>query len=114
MNVWRFVPKKDYTSNRILSAVLQLSPGIIHNAPLTSLYLDLSIGTELLVDETVLAEGHLTPGGVANLTALGNVVQTQRLKYDFQFHSTEFDCDLVCNISPLVVSHTDILSYSQC
>lgn len=77
MNSWRFRPKKDYDSNRLLSAVLQLSPG-----------------TEVLVDETVLTAGQLTQVGVANLTALGNVIQWQRLSYDFQFHATEFDCDL--------------------
>ena len=27
MNSWRFTPKKDYESNRLLAAVLQLSPG---------------------------------------------------------------------------------------
>lgn len=54
------------------------------------------------MDETVLTAGQLTQVGVANLTALGNVIQWQRLSYDFQFHTTEFDCDLVrqlcCNI----------------
>ena len=29
MNTWRFTPKKDYDSNRILASVLQLSPGIV-------------------------------------------------------------------------------------
>lgn len=52
-------------------------------------------GTQVLVDETVMTAGQLTQVGVANLSALGNVVQWQRLNYDFQFHTTEFDCDLV-------------------
>lgn len=77
MNSWRFTPKKDYDSNRLLAAVLQLSAG-----------------TEVLVDETVLTAGQLTSVGVANLTALGNVIQWQKLGYDFQFHTTEFECDL--------------------
>lgn len=47
------------------------------------------------MDETVLTTGQLTQVGVANLTALGNVIQWQRLSYDFQFHTTEFECNLV-------------------
>ena len=47
------------------------------------------------MDETVLTAGQLTSVGVANLTALGNVIQWQKLGYDFQFHTTEFECDLV-------------------
>lgn len=49
----------------------------------------------MLVDETVLTAGQLTQVGVANLTALGNLIQWQRVTYDFQFHSTEFNCDVV-------------------
>ncbi len=49
----------------------------------------------MLVDETVLTTGQLTQVGVANLTALGNLIQWQKLSYDFQFHTTEFDCDVV-------------------
>ena len=55
------------------------------------------VGTHVLVDETVLTAGQLTQVGVANLTALGNLIQWQRVTYDFQFHSTEFDCDVVCS-----------------
>ena len=55
----------------------------------------LHTGTEVLLDETVLTAGQLTQEGVANLKALGNVVQWQRLSYDFKFHTAEFDCDLV-------------------
>lgn len=47
------------------------------------------------MDETVLTAGQLTEVGVANLTALGNVIQWQKLGYDFQFYSTDFECDLV-------------------
>ena len=55
----------------------------------------LCLGTQVLVDETVLTAGQLTKVGVANLTALGNLTQWQRVPYDFQFHSTDFDCDVV-------------------
>ena len=32
--------------------------------------------------------------GVKNITALGNVVQWQKVDYDFQFHKQEFKCDI--------------------
>ncbi len=53
------------------------------------------IGTHLLADETALSSGQLTEVGVSNLTALGNVIQWQKVTYDFQYHTTEFDCNLV-------------------
>ena len=49
----------------------------------------------MVVDETALSVGQLTEVGVANITALGNVIQWQKLPYNFQFHNTEFDTDLV-------------------
>lgn len=39
--------------------------------------------------------GRLDEKGMANLTALGNVVQSQVVKYDFEYHQQEFHCDLV-------------------
>lgn len=33
--------------------------------------------------------------GVKNLTALSNVVRWQKVDYDFNYHQTEFFCDLV-------------------
>ena len=42
-----------------------------------------------------MAPGKLEEKGVNNLTALGNLVQWQKLSYDFQFHTMEFECDVV-------------------
>ncbi len=62
-------------------------------------FCDLSPGTEVIVDETVLQPGQLSDGGVKNLTALGNVVQWQKVQYDFQYHTSEFECNLVSTVS---------------
>jgi len=56
-----------------------------------------------VVDETALSVGQLTEVGVANITALGNVIQWQKLAYDFHFHNTDFDTDLVRDISSLIL-----------
>ena len=52
-------------------------------------------GSHVLVDETALTAGQLSEVGVRNLTALGNVIQWQKLYYDFQYHTSEFHTDLV-------------------
>lgn len=52
-------------------------------------------GTHLVVDETVLTPGQLNEQGVKNLTALGNLIQWQKLHYDFQYHTSEFECNVV-------------------
>lgn len=77
MNSLRFMPKKDYSANRLKSAVLQLSDG-----------------THFVVDETALEAGQLNETGVSNVTALGNVISWQKLEYDFNFYRTEFHTDL--------------------
>ena len=78
MNTWQLSPRKDYAANRLRAGALQLVPG-----------------THLLVDETALEPGRLSEVGVRNLAALGQVIQHQTVAYDFQFHKTEFECDLV-------------------
>ena len=55
-------------------------------------------GTEIVVDETALTPGQLSEVGVANITALGNVIQWQKLGYNFEFHTTEFETDLVSHM----------------
>lgn len=78
MNTLQFSPVKDYSSNRLKAGLLQVSHG-----------------THLLVDETVMKPGQLNERGLANLTALGNVIQWQRVKYDFKYHTSDFECSLV-------------------
>ena len=79
LNNYNFVPKKDYNVNRLESAILQLSSG-----------------THLLLDETVMNNGQLNPEGVKNITALGQVIKFQALPYDFGYHNLSFDTDIPC------------------
>ncbi|KAM4703692.1 mini-chromosome maintenance complex-binding protein isoform 2-T2 [Rhinophrynus dorsalis] len=83
MNSLRFIPHKDYSANRLVSGLLQLSPQ-----------------TSLLVDETLLEQGQLDTAGVHNVTALGNLITWQKVDYDFSYHQMEFPC----NINVLVTS----------
>ena len=79
LNKYSFVPKKDYNVNRLGSGILQLSSG-----------------THLLLDETVMNNGQLNPDGVKNITALGQVIKFQALPYDFGYHNLSFDTDIPC------------------
>jgi len=72
-----FVPVKDYESNRVISSRLQLAKG-----------------TEVVLDETVLVPGRVDEKGIRNLTILGNLIQWQRLDYDFKWTTQEFPTDL--------------------
>ena len=89
-----FLPKKDFEANRLVSGMLQLAKG-----------------THLIVDETAMTDGQLTAQvkvdeidllwtlhsqGLANLTALGNVITWQRAEYDFKFQKLEYDTDVPC------------------
>ncbi|XP_077113998.1 mini-chromosome maintenance complex-binding protein isoform X2 [Ranitomeya variabilis] len=93
MNFSRFIPRKDYSANRLVSGLLQLPSH-----------------TLLLVDETVLEQGQLNTTGVHNLTALGNLITWQKVDYDFSYHHMEFPC----NINVLVTSEGRSLLPSDC
>lgn len=77
LNTSQFLPQKDYNANRLKTGLLQLSSG-----------------THLIVNEMAMGPGQLGERGVANLTALGGVVQWQKVKYDFKYHTQEFECNL--------------------
>jgi hypothetical protein len=74
-----FLPKKDFEANRLVSGVLQLARG-----------------TNLVVDETAMTDGQLAPQGLANLTALGNLITWQKAEYDFKYQKMEYDMDIPC------------------
>lgn len=93
MNQMRFVPKKDYVANRLVSGALQLARN-----------------TSLFLDETKLEQGQLDTTGVRNVTALGNLISWQKVDYDFNYHQMEFPC----NINVLVVSEGRSLLPSDC
>ncbi len=75
------MPKKDYEANRLVSGMLQLADG-----------------THLTLDETKMDAGQLTQEGLRGLTALGHLINWQRLEYDFQYHQIEFQTDVPCLI----------------
>lgn len=83
LNSLSFIPKKDYTANRLTAGVLQLSDS-----------------TQLILDETAMESGKLNPAGVQNVTALGSLITWQKLEYDFKFYKTDF----LANIQVLVLS----------
>ncbi|KAM8923929.1 mini-chromosome maintenance complex-binding protein isoform 2-T2 [Pelodytes ibericus] len=93
MNQLHFIPRKDYSANRLVSGLLQLSPQ-----------------TSLFVDETLLEQGQLDTAGVHNVTALGNLITWQKVDYDFSYHQMEFPC----NINVLVTSEGRSLLPSDC
>ena len=69
-------PYKDYTQERLVQTPLQLP-----------------IGTLLVIDETQLQPGKLTEQGQRNLRHLCDLVQWQRVTYEFSFHDSEFSTD---------------------
>ena len=93
MNTLSFVPKKDYTANRLKSSILQLSES-----------------SHLIVDETALEAGQLDGNGVRNVTALGNVISWQKLEYDFNYYKAEFTTNLLV----LILSEGKSLLSSDC
>lgn len=69
LNSAPWVPRKDYDSNVLVAGPLQAADG-----------------TELILDETALETGTLTQVGLTNLNSLKEVIQAQRVEYDFQFY----------------------------
>ncbi|XP_069095332.1 mini-chromosome maintenance complex-binding protein isoform X1 [Pleurodeles waltl] len=93
MNELKFIPRKDYTANRLVSGLLQLAGN-----------------TSLMVDETALEQGQLDTLGVHNITALGNLITWQKVDYDFSFHRMEFRS----NVNVLITSESKSLLPSDC
>lgn len=77
MNTLTLLPKKDYECNRLASGVLQLSKD-----------------THLILDETKMEQGRLDATGVNNIAALGKMIMTQKVEYDFKYYKMEFDSDI--------------------
>ncbi|XP_055619697.1 mini-chromosome maintenance complex-binding protein [Toxorhynchites rutilus septentrionalis] len=77
MNTVQFVPKKDYTTNKLTSGLLQLAPH-----------------THLVLDETRLQTGKLESSGVEAVQSVAHLIRTQKLKYDFKFYHLEFNSDV--------------------
>ncbi|XP_053606631.1 mini-chromosome maintenance complex-binding protein [Plodia interpunctella] len=77
MNTMALLPKKDYECNRLTSGVLQLSKH-----------------THLILDETKMQQGTLDATGVNNIAALGNMIQNQKVEYDFKYYKMDFESDI--------------------
>ncbi|KAN0011848.1 hypothetical protein ACTFIU_007419 [Dictyostelium citrinum] len=77
LNDMDVVPYKDYDRNRIVSGLLQLPKG-----------------TNLILDETLLAEGKLESQGIKVLNALNTLSIQQKVEYDFKYHPIEIQTDL--------------------
>lgn len=77
LNKGTFVPRKDYSSNKLMSGHLQLPSGIL-----------------MFVDETAMQPGQLSAEGVKNLGTVGELIKWQKVKYDFKYHELEMDTDV--------------------
>ncbi|CAK9827937.1 Mini-chromosome maintenance complex-binding protein [Anthophora retusa] len=70
-------PKKDYECNRLTSGVLQLSNN-----------------THLVIDETGLTIGKISQAGRENYNALCDLVNFQKVTYDFKFYKMDYETDI--------------------
>ncbi|KAG0021756.1 hypothetical protein BGZ80_001771 [Entomortierella chlamydospora] len=77
---------------------------------LSSGILQVTRGTAMLLDETVMEEGTLTDKGVKNLKAVSDVSQYQTLNYVFPYSNLEFQTD----ISLLILSNGNSLIPVDC
>ncbi|XP_052888914.1 mini-chromosome maintenance complex-binding protein [Anopheles moucheti] len=93
MNTVQFVPKKDYTTNKLTSGLLQLAPH-----------------THLVLDETRLQTGKLESAGVEAVKHVAHLIKSQQLKYNFQFYQLDFNAD----VPVLVLSEGKSMLPSNC
>ncbi|KAJ9175970.1 hypothetical protein P3X46_014466 [Hevea brasiliensis] len=70
-------PKKDYQTNRLIPGVLQLAEG-----------------SHLIIDETQLETGTLNSVGVDNARLLRNLIEFQKVEYDFTYYKMEMTADV--------------------
>ena len=85
LNKANLIPSKDYNKDRLVPGDLQLPENF-----------------NLIIDETSLVTGQLTQKGLMNVNSLKEIIQWQKMSYDFGFHSHEF----LTNIRVLVLSQT--------
>lgn len=77
LNTASLAPKKDYQANRLVPGVLQLPEG-----------------SHLMVDETQLESGSLNSTGIENTKLLKNLIEFQKVEYDFQYYKVEMATDV--------------------
>jgi hypothetical protein len=76
LNNTDFVPKKDYTTNNLSTATLQLPKS-----------------THLLLDETKLENGKLEQNGCLAIGHFAELIKNQKLSYDFMYYKIPFNTD---------------------
>ncbi|XP_027338865.1 mini-chromosome maintenance complex-binding protein isoform X2 [Abrus precatorius] len=77
LNTASVAPKKNYDTNRLETGVLQLAEG-----------------SHLIVDETKLEAGTLNSVGVENARLLKNLMELQKVEYDFKYYKMEMATDV--------------------
>ncbi|CAK9326302.1 unnamed protein product [Citrullus colocynthis] len=77
LNTASLAPKKDYEINRLVPGVLQLAEG-----------------SHLMIDETQLEVGTLSSLGVENARLLKNLMELQKVEYDFKYYKMDMTTDV--------------------
>ncbi|CAK9150581.1 unnamed protein product [Ilex paraguariensis] len=77
LNNGTLAPRKDNQANRLLSGVLQLAQG-----------------SHLTIDETHLQAGTLNSTGIDNIRNLKNLMDLQKVEYDFTYYKMEMAADV--------------------
>ncbi|XP_018821915.1 mini-chromosome maintenance complex-binding protein isoform X1 [Juglans regia] len=77
LNSVSLAPKKDYETNRLKTGVLQLAEG-----------------SHIIIDETQLEAGTLNSVGMENARLLRNLMELQRVEYDFKYYKMEMAADV--------------------
>lgn len=77
LNRTPMVPAKDYTTNKLRAAPLQVAAG-----------------THCILDESCMAEGQLVEQGIMNLQTFQSIATGQELDYDFQFYKMPMKTDI--------------------
>eukprot|EP00811_Abedinium_folium_P014660 NODE_2364_length_2228_cov_9.631604.p1 GENE.NODE_2364_length_2228_cov_9.631604~~NODE_2364_length_2228_cov_9.631604.p1 ORF type:complete len:683 (+),score=198.55 NODE_2364_length_2228_cov_9.631604:119-2050(+) len=83
LNTMKWLPKKDFTANRLVASQLQLAAG-----------------TLLVIDETKMSTGGLSPEGTKALQAVQSLVCDHKLMCDFM----EYNVNLPLEVTSLIVS----------
>lgn len=93
LNKSNLIPSKDYVKDKLISGMLQLPSRF-----------------QLVIDETKLNTGELKQKGLMNVNSLKEVIQWQKLNYDFSYHQQEFQT----NLRVLILSQTKSILASDC
>ncbi|KAI7738486.1 hypothetical protein M8C21_016448 [Ambrosia artemisiifolia] len=77
LNTASLAPVKDYQTNRLVPGVLQCAEG-----------------SHVTIDETQLQSGTLNSNGVENTRLLKDLMEFQKLEYDFKYYKMKMDADV--------------------